>query len=85
VMGEMTQIQATLSGPIETLPIGEGPRARFDSLHKLSERLMGVAAMLGLLLLPLIVASRPRRLSFEVEPGQVVGRQLDGERAQAVV
>jgi hypothetical protein len=85
VMGEMTQIQATLPGPIETLPVGEGPRARFDALHKLSERLMGVAAMLGLVLLPLLVATRPSRLPLEVQPGDVVRRQVDRERAQAVV
>lgn len=85
VMGEMTQIQAALPGPIETLPVGEGPRARFDQLHKLSERLMGLAAVLGLLLLPLIVRSRPLPSALEVQPGSFVGRQVEGERAKAVV
>jgi hypothetical protein len=85
VMGEMTQIQASLPGPIETLPLDDGPRARFDALHKLSERLMGVDAFLGLVLLPLIVASRPRRLPLEVQPGKVLGGQVERHRAEAVV
>lgn len=85
VMGEMTRIQGSLPGPIETLPLDGGPRARFNALHKLSERLMGVDALLGLVLLPLLVASRPRRLTLEVQPGQVVGCEVDGQRTEAVV
>ena len=56
VLGEMTTIQASLPGPIETLPLDSGPRARFDQLHKLSERLMGIDVILGLVLLPLLLA-----------------------------
>lgn len=55
VLGEMTIIQASLPGPIETLPLDSGPRARFDQLHKLSERLMGIDVFLGLILLPLLL------------------------------
>lgn len=58
VLGEMQAIQAALPAPIETLAIDSGPRARFDSLHKLSERLMGLDVALGLLLLPLLIARR---------------------------
>lgn len=85
VMGEMTQIQASLPGPIETLPLDDGPRARFDKLHKLSERLMGVDAVLGLVLLPLIVASRPRRSKPEVQAAEILGEQVERQRAEAVV
>jgi hypothetical protein len=60
VLGEMRAIQASLPGPIETLPIDGGPRARFDALHKLSERLMGLDVLLALLLLPLMVDRRTR-------------------------
>jgi len=60
VLGEMRSIQAALPGPIETLPIEDGPRARFDSLHKLSERLMGLDVVLALALLPLLVDRRAR-------------------------
>jgi hypothetical protein len=58
VLGEMRTIQAALPGPIETLPIDSGPRARFDSLHKLSERLMGLDLILALALLPFMVDRR---------------------------
>ena len=85
VMGEMTQIQGSLPGPIETLPLDQGSRARFDALHKLSERLMGVDALLGLLLIPLLVASRPRTSPLEVDPGHLVGRELERRGAEAVV
>jgi hypothetical protein len=85
VMGEMTQIQASLPGPIETLPLDQGPRARFDALHRLSERLMGVAAVLGLVLLPLLVATRPPTSALQVEPGDLVGRELERRGAEAVV
>ena len=62
VLGEMATIQASLPGPIETLPLDSGPRARFDQLHKLSERLMGVDVILGLILLPLLLErGRPSR------------------------
>jgi hypothetical protein len=59
VYGEMRQIQASLPAPIETLPIDSGPRARFDTLHKLSERLMGVNALLALALLPFLLRGAP--------------------------
>jgi len=59
VLGEMRTIQAGLPGPIETLPLESGPRARFDSLHRLSERLMGVDVALALALLPLMISRRP--------------------------
>ena len=60
VLGEMAGIQASLPGPIESLPLDSGPRARFDQLHKLSERLMGIDVILGLILLPLLlVRERP--------------------------
>lgn len=55
ILGEMQAIQAALPGPIETLPLDAGPRARFDTLHKQSERLMGVVGLLGLVLLPLLI------------------------------
>jgi hypothetical protein len=58
VLGEMRAIQASLSAPIETLSLTDGPRARFDSLHKLSERLMGIDVLLALALLPLIADRR---------------------------
>src|SRR5262245_19349433 len=58
VLGEMRTIQAALPGPIETLPLDVGPRARFDSLHKLSERLMGLDLLLALALLPFMVDRR---------------------------
>jgi hypothetical protein len=58
VLGEMQTIQAALPGPIESLPLDAGPRARFDSLHKLSERLMGLDVVLALLLLPLLLSRR---------------------------
>ena len=58
VLGEMRTIQASLPGPIETLPLEGGPRARFDALHKLSERLMGLDVLLALALLPLLVDRR---------------------------
>jgi hypothetical protein len=35
VLGEMQTIQAALPGPIESLPLDSGPRARVDSLHKI--------------------------------------------------
>jgi len=60
VLGEMRAIQAALPGPIETLPLDDGPRARFDSLHKRSERLMGLDVALALALLPLLVDRRAR-------------------------
>ena len=60
VLGEMRTIQDSLPGPIETLPLGEGPRARFDALHRRSERLMGVDVLLALALLPLLVDRRAR-------------------------
>jgi hypothetical protein len=60
ILGEMQTIQASLPGPIETLPLDSGPRARFDSLHKLSERLMGVDVVLALVLLPLLLSNRQR-------------------------
>ena len=59
VLGEMQVIQAGLPGPIETLPPTMPERVRFNDLHKLSERLMGVDVVLGLLLLPLLLARRP--------------------------
>jgi uncharacterized membrane protein YidH (DUF202 family) len=58
VLGEMRALQASLPGPIEALPLDSGPRARFDALHKLSERLMGVDVVLALALLPLMVSRR---------------------------
>ena len=58
VLGEMRTIQASLPAPIETLPLEGGPRARFDSLHSLSERLMGLDVLLALALLPLMVDRR---------------------------
>jgi formate hydrogenlyase subunit 4 len=58
VLGEMQTIQAALPGPIESLPLDAGARARFDSLHKLSERLMGLDVVLALLLLPLLLSRR---------------------------
>lgn len=58
VLGEMRAIQASLPGPIETLPVDSGPRARFDSMHKLSERLMGLDLLLALALLPFMVDRR---------------------------
>jgi hypothetical protein len=58
VLGEMRAIQASLPGPIETLPVDSGPRARFDSMHKLSERLMGLDLVLALALLPFMVDRR---------------------------
>jgi hypothetical protein len=85
VMGEMTQIQASLPGPIETLPLDQGPRGRFDALHKLSERLMGITALLGLVLVPLLVATRPRTSPLQVEPGDLVGREVERRGAEAVV
>jgi hypothetical protein len=60
VLGEMRAIQAALPGPIETLPLDDGPRARFDSLHKRSERLIGLDVVLALVLLPLLVDRRAR-------------------------
>ena len=36
------------------------PRARFDDLHHLSERLMGADVVLALALLPLLVSRRTR-------------------------
>ena len=56
----MRDIQAALPGPIETLPLEDGPRARFDSLHKRSERLMGLDVVLALALLPLMIDRRAR-------------------------
>jgi hypothetical protein len=58
ILGEMRAIQASLPGPIETLPLDAGPRARFNLLHRLSERLMGLDILLGLALLPLLLARR---------------------------
>jgi hypothetical protein len=58
VLGEMQVIQAGMAGPIETLPTTAPERLRFNDLHKLSERLMGVDVALGLLLLPLLLARR---------------------------
>jgi formate hydrogenlyase subunit 4 len=58
VLGEMRTIQASLPGPIETLPLEDAQRARFDSLHRLSERLMGVDVLLALALLPLLADRR---------------------------
>ncbi|HEV8637582.1 MAG TPA: DUF4149 domain-containing protein [Chloroflexota bacterium] len=58
VLGEMRAIQASLPGPIERLPLDAPPRARFDELHHLSERLMGLDVLLGLALLPLLLARR---------------------------
>jgi hypothetical protein len=58
VLGEMQVIQAALPGPIESLPVTMPERMRFNDLHKLSERLMGVDVALGLLLLPLLLARR---------------------------
>jgi hypothetical protein len=54
----MRTIQASLPGPIETLPLEDAQRARFDSLHRLSERLMGVDVLLALALLPLLADRR---------------------------
>ena len=58
VLGEMQLIQAALPGPIESLPTTMPERVRFNELHKLSERLMGVDVLLGLVLLPLLLAKR---------------------------
>ena len=58
VLGEMQVIQAGLPAPIEALPATMPERVRFNELHKLSERLMGVDVVLGLLLLPLLLARR---------------------------
>jgi uncharacterized membrane protein len=58
VLGEMQVIQAGLPGPIETLSPTMPERVRFNELHKLSERLMGVDMVLGLILLPLLLARR---------------------------
>src|SRR5262245_28831856 len=58
VLGEMRTIQASLPGPIETLPLENGQRARFDALHQLSERLMGFDVLLALALLPFLVDRR---------------------------
>ena len=58
VLGEMRAIQASLPGPIETLPLDAPLRARFNQLHRLSERLMGADVLLGLALLPLLLARR---------------------------
>jgi hypothetical protein len=60
VMGEMVGIQNAFSAPIENIPQDDPQRLRFDALHRLSERLMGIDVVLGLLLLPLMVATRPR-------------------------
>ncbi len=60
VMGEMVGLQSAFPAPIENIPIEDPRRVRFDALHRLSERLMGFDAVLGMLLLPLIVATRPR-------------------------
>jgi hypothetical protein len=61
VLGEMRSIQAALPGPIETLPLDAPLRYRFDELHRLSERLMGLDVLLGLALLPILVARRASR------------------------
>lgn len=58
VLGEMQVIQAGLPGPIESLPATMPERLRFNDLHKLSERLMGLDVALGLALLPLLLARR---------------------------
>ena len=59
VVGEMNGIQAALPAPIEALPLDSPPRARFDDLHRLSERLIGADVGLGLVLLPYLVRRRP--------------------------
>jgi hypothetical protein len=58
VLGEMQVIQGGLPAPIESLPPTMPERLRFNDLHKLSERLMGVDVVLGLVLLPLLLARR---------------------------
>jgi hypothetical protein len=40
VMGRMSQIQASLTRPIEEYSLTENPRLEFDGLHKLSTQLM---------------------------------------------
>ena len=74
VMGEMLAIRAAFPAPVENLSLDDPQRARFDSLHKLSERLMGFDAVFGLMLLPLIVATRPSAAAAradEVLPARV--------------
>lgn len=58
VLGELRALQAALPAPIETLPLESGPRARFDALHQLSSRLMGLDVLLALGLLPLLLSNR---------------------------
>ena len=59
VLGEMQVIQAGLPAPIESLPPSMAERVRFNELHKLSERLMGLDVVLGVILLPLLLARLP--------------------------
>jgi hypothetical protein len=58
VLGEMRAIQAALPAPIETLPVDAPARLRFNQLHRLSERLVGLDLLLGLALLPILLARR---------------------------
>lgn len=58
VLTEMQTLQASLPAPIETLPLESDARMRFDRLHKLSERLVGLDALLGIALLPLLMVRR---------------------------
>lgn len=52
ISGEMRAIQTAFPAPIEQIALDDRARVRFNDLHKLSERLMGVAALLGLVFLP---------------------------------
>lgn len=64
ILSEMASIQAALPAPIETLPDDDPARTRFNELHKLSERLMGIDVALGLLALPLFLARQGARRNF---------------------